>query len=151
MQDKQLNLELNDFLGRSVSSQSKAKVAHNRKRLHHSSLLPSSGKHQISLDKLIRCPKSFRCKYTEEHVRIAETRGGVFYGWGYFTVATFESDPWCEVIPDSIPTNPNHVLVAFPERFKFDRERLTNIAKFLALRSKWLEVRDPTHPKQTKQ
>lgn len=145
MHVEQLNLEPNDFLGRSVSSQSKAKYARNNNRLHHSSLLPSRGKHKISADKLLRCPNSNSCTYTKEHVIIAETRRNVFYGWGYFTVNSVGRNPWCEVIPDSKCTsNPNHVHIVFPQEFKSDRERLKNIAKYLALQSEWLEVRDPT-------
>lgn len=150
MQNEQPRLELNDFLGRSVSSRSKARYAHNNNKLHPDSLLPSKGSHQISVDKLIRCSVTDRCKYTKEHVRIAQTRGPtgteVFYGWDYFTVLSAKNTRGCEVIPDSICCNKNHVLIRFPPDFKGDKEKLKVVAKLLALHTRWLEVKDPTIP-----
>lgn len=133
-----------DFLGRSVSDQKRARQAKKSGRLHPRSLHPRAGDHRISVDKLNRIDSN-RCAYSREHVRIAKSREGTFFGWGYFTRGgVVENKTPCSVVPDRLPElNPNHVLIEFPEIVKSCRRRRNEIAQELANISKWLEYQNP--------
>lgn len=141
----QENPEVNsdDYLGRSISSQKRAKRAKRDGQLQPSSFRPRCGEIEISVDRLNRSPTG-ECEYDEEHVKIAESRDGTFYGWGYLTRSDVETQTPCVVEPNAVPSNPNHVLIKFPENVKRCKEERNSIASELAVLSNWLQHRDPT-------
>lgn len=147
MQAEKPKIDPTEFLGRSVSDRKRAKYAHDNGVLYFRSLLPRSGEHVISVDKLIRNVENNSCNYTEKHVRVATEREGTFYGWGYFTSGELLHQTPCQVEFDPLPANPNHVLVIYPEELKLDKIELKYVAKEIALLTNWLEVKDPTTPK----
>ena len=143
MSKLKLHVGPEDFLGRSVSQKKYAKQAQSRGKLHPRSLHPKVGESAISVDKLNRS-ESGECEFTEEHVAVAESREGTFYGWGFFTRNEVESTTPCAVKPEPIKQNPNHIIIEFPDTVKTCKKKRNEIAQELANLSIWLMYRDPT-------
>ena len=149
MPPESLQVNPEDYLGRSVASRTAARYANRRGILKRNTICPRQGETSISVDKLIRSATTGQCEYSDEHVRIAEQRAkqisGTFYGWGFFTREEVESNTQCSVQPTPMEDdNPYHVHIEFPETILNCREKRNEVADELRKITKWLEYRDPT-------